>query len=311
MRDKFKSLIGGFSSKFEVVSDTKVSSNEKISIHRVVLRNDKGEIPSLVGVPKKLGKKAAILCPHQHNLQFEKGKSEVFGLPVNGTDYNKINNSIPLGKELAERGYITISPDMICFEERFRKGNYNPFPEDSSQDGVWYERFVAMEELLKGKSMTHRMLYDLSTALNYLTSRKDVDSERIGCVGHSMGGMQTLYLAAIDERIKAAVISGALSTFESIIKNQINHCFFPYLPGLLEKGIDMGDILGMIAPRPVLVISAKYDEWMPIKGAKEAYQKAKKIYGNNELEMLVTEGKHGFDRDVWNKAYSWISSKLI
>lgn len=179
------------------------------------------------------------------------------------------------------------------------------------KDGVWYERFVAMEELLKGKSMTHRMLYDLSTALNYLTSRKDVDSERIGCVGHSMGGMQTLYLAAIDERIKAAVISGALSTFESIIKNQINHCFFPYLPGLLEKGIDMGDILGMIAPRPVLVISAKYDEWMPIKGAKEAYQKAKKIYGNNELEMLVTEGKHGFDRDVWNKAYSWISSKLI
>jgi len=134
-------------------------------------------------LPEGKGRRPAVLCIHQHHREFHLGKSEPAGLAGSSEQAYAL--------ELAGRGYVTLAPDLICFEERRHQ----------KLSGVDYERFEAMRRLAGGSCLQAKMLWDLGRAVDYLIGRREVDGRRIGCLGHSLGGQETLFLSALDRRI--------------------------------------------------------------------------------------------------------------
>ncbi len=137
-------------------------------------------------IPKNLQEKTpGILALHQHNMQYDLGKSEVVGL--NG------NPEQAYAHELAQRGYVVLAPDSIGFEER----RLTIFKEPASA-----ERYLAMDELLCGRSLLAKILYDNFRSLGILSDLDEVDSERIGCVGHSMGEFKHFILLLLIKELR-------------------------------------------------------------------------------------------------------------
>src|SRR4029078_967353 len=96
-----------------------------------------------------------------------------------------------------------------------------------------------------------------------------VDPARIGIMGISGGGTTTLFTAALEDRIKAIVISGNLNSFRDSIL-AIRHCECNYVPGILQVA-EMGDIACSLAPRPLLVESGTEDLIFPIETTKAVF----------------------------------------
>ena len=128
-------------------------------------------------------------------------------------------------------------------------------------------------------------------------------------MGISGGGMHTFFSACVDERIKACVISGYYSTFaDSILAMQ--HCPCNFIPGLAQFG-EMYDLIGLIAPRPVLIEAGSRDPIFPITAVAKSVHKAREVYqvfaAASQLETDFFEGRH---RIHGNRAYDFLMQKL-
>src|SRR6185436_20377329 len=139
-------------------------------------------VPAYVFVPKGKGPFPAVLCHHQHGGEFSVGKDGPAGLGSTEDQHYAI--------ELARRGYVTIAPDALCFNER----------QDPTHKlkGAECERYEALHRLTHGRSLQGKYVWDARRALDYLVSRPEVDRARIGMIGHSLGGQETLFTAAAD-----------------------------------------------------------------------------------------------------------------
>ena len=127
-------------------------------------------IRAYISIPKdRKSKIPAIFCHHQHDWNFALGKSEVVGL-AGDPDQR-------FAAELAERGYITFAPDAIGFEERNWSGG--------TFEAAYFE---LTSRLVVGRTLLAKVLHDVSTGIDYLESRDEVDRSRIGFIGHSYGG---------------------------------------------------------------------------------------------------------------------------
>jgi acetyl esterase/lipase len=113
-------------------------------------------------------------------------------------------------------------------------------------------------------------------AVDYLQSRREIDPSKIATMGISGGGTTSLFTAAVDTRIKLAVVSGYFNTFRHSIVS-LSHCIDNYVPGLLNY-LEMYDIAGLIAPRSLFVESGSRDSIFPVEGSKLAAEKARGIY---------------------------------
>jgi uncharacterized membrane protein/dienelactone hydrolase len=189
-------------------------------------------VSAYVCVPKECTtESAAVLCHHQHNFDFTLGKSEVVGLAGN-PDQAYV-------AALAERGYITFSPDAIAFEERNWSGG--------TFEAASYE---LASRLVRGHTLLAKVLHDASVGIDYLASRSDVDAERIGILGHSYGGRMAIWLAAVDHRIRAAASHcGCVGYADSLHRGagiQMEFC----VANLLNHG-DMEEVVKLVAPTPL------------------------------------------------------------
>jgi hypothetical protein len=128
-------------------------------------------------------------------------------------------------------------------------------------------------------------------------------------MGISGGGMHTFFSTCLDTRIRACVVSGYYSTFQDSIL-AMHHCACNFVPGLAQFG-EMYDLVGLIAPRPMLVEAADYDPIFPIAAAKRSVEKALgiyKIFGvSSELQTDFFEGRHQISGRL---AYEFLTSKL-
>ncbi len=238
-------------------------------------------------------RRPAVLCIHQHNREYHLGKSEPAGLSGNPEQFYAL--------ELARRGYVTLAPDAIGFEER----------QHPLLRGQEYERFEATKRLTEGSSLQAKMLWDLMRALDYLTSRREVDTRRIGCIGHSLGGQETLFLSAIDRRIAAAASSCGFSSYRAIFDASILHNAALYVPGLLRHG-DLGRVLALMAPRPFLALAGSMDPLFPLAGIQETVKEARRAYRSKDrlrLEVFAGLG-HGFPAPMRETAYAWLDRWL-
>ena len=229
---------------------------------------------------------AAILNPHGHGGGRESaaGTDETIEKAMAG------EGKLPFACIMAQRGYYVACPDTRGSGTRREKNAQGDNPRAHSHD-----------ELLKlgvcfGIAPIGWMVWDLMRLADYLLSLDQVD--RLGCAGMSGGGQQTLYLAAMDDRISAAMISGYFYGFKNALLQQPENCPCNYAPHLYET-VDMCDLGAMVAPRPLYIESGRNDPLNGSKGLENVYpqveiaRKAYDVYGKQDnLIHFVHEGGH-------------------
>lgn len=245
-----------------------------------------------------------ILAIHQHAKEYYLGKSETAGLTR--------NENYHYGLELCrDRGYVVLCPDLLCFEER-RPSEFKR-REGVSPDGSTYEKLKAMNMLLKGSSLQAKYLSDLSVSLDVLTSFSFVNGERLGVIGHSLGGQESIWLTWYDPRIRVVVSSCGASLYKVILDKQLDHNFAFYIPGLLQLG-DMDRLLSEIVPVPFFVSNGSEDPWFPLKGVQKLVQEVKSAYSlggyEERFRSEIFQGGHDFPSKVRKKAYDWLDRWL-
>lgn len=297
-RPVLRDLLGRFPEGGDLTSEVidRVDLGDVIR-EKVRYQAEPGEwIPAYLFLPRGDGAPGpAVLCLHQHNGQFDLGKSEPAGLAGNPEQFYAL--------ELARRGYRTLAPDFLCFEER----------RHPTLEGAAYERFEFTRRLVDGSTLQAKLLFDAMRAVDYLLTRPEIDPVRIGCLGHSLGGQQTLFTAALDERIAAAVSSCGFASYRTIFRDGINHNFSAYVPNLRSYG-DFGDVLALVAPRPFLVAAGNADRIFPFDGILESVETARRRYralgAADRLELVAVEGGHGFVDALRERAYAWFDRWL-
>lgn len=135
----------------------------------------------------------------------------------------------------------------------------------------------AVQAMLMGKTLIGQRCWDISRAIDVVGEHfPQVDMSRIAIMGNSGGGTATIYAAALDERIGAAMPSCAFCGYLASIGAQ-THCLCNYIPGIMND-FDMGDLAGLIAPRPMIVVNGKDDGIFPLSSAKEQAEVARAYY---------------------------------
>ncbi len=152
--------------------------------------------------------------------------------------------------------------------------------------------------------------FDAIRQVDYLLTRDDVDPNRIGTAGLSLGGATAGWVAALDPRVKLAVIAGYLNTFKSSFI-ALKHCPCDYIPGMGLLG-DFADVYCLIAPRPVCFIMGIKDNIFPYPAAQKAFTRVQNAYdllGVKENCILdTTPYGHGWRGDI---AYPWVKQQFF
>ncbi len=125
------------------------------------------------------------------------------------------------------------------------------------------------------------MIHDSLRALDYLTSRADVDASRIATMGISMGSTLAWWTAALDERIKVCIDICCLTDFQALIEEQGlgGHGIYYYVPGLL-KHFTTAEINALTAPRAHLALAGDQDILTPVAGLERIDEALRKVYAD-------------------------------
>jgi dienelactone hydrolase len=153
-------------------------------------------------------------------------------------------------------------------------------------------------------------VHDARRLIDYLETRPDADTHRLGAMGISGGGLATFYTTCLEERIKACVISGFYSTFQNSLL-AMHHCICNFVPGIAKFG-EMYDLVGLIAPRPLLVEAGTYDPIFPLEAVQRSVAIARdqvyQVFGvKDRLQTDIFEGRH---RISGSKAYDFLMENL-
>lgn len=202
-------------------------------------------------------RRAPIIAPHGHGGG---GKESVAGrrdLPAIAEAIDRYHYDY--GVQLARAGFVVFCPDGRGFGERRER---TMLEENDPLGGSC--RVINNMAMPLGQTVTGMWTWDLMRLIDYVATRDECDIARLGCAGLSGGGLQTLWLAALDERVRCMVVSGYFYGYKESLLNLNQNCSCNYVPGLWEL-VDMGDIGALLAPRPLLVESGTND---PLNGAR-------------------------------------------
>jgi dienelactone hydrolase len=260
-------------------------------------------VPGYLLLPKNsIGRAPAIVYCHWHAGEYDLGKEELFEAK---------HTPEPPGPALARRGFVVLAIDAYCFGERNGRGPGGP--EERGKEG---EATAAKFNLWVGRTLWGMMLRDDLMALDYLASRREVDSNRIGATGMSMGATLTWWLMALDERIKTGVPVCCLTRNRNLIEHELlrAHGIFFFVPNLLVH-YDTESIVALIAPRPVLFMNGDRDGTSPVDGIRtigSAVRPVYRLYGKeNEFQSLIYEGQgHLYTPEMWAKTLAWMDERL-
>jgi dienelactone hydrolase len=229
----------------------------------------------------------AMLCLQQTTTG---GKDEPAG--IDG------DPSLQYALHLAERGYVTLAPDYPSFGEH----KYDFAPQHGYVSG------------------TMKAVWDNIRAVDLLTSLLDVDAERIGCIGHSLGGHNSIFTALFEPRLKVVVSSCGFCTFQ---KDDVPSWTGPrYMPRIetvygnsaAKVPFDFNELVAAIAPRPFLACAAVGDDDFNVDGVKDVMTSAKAVYQllgkEDSLQAYYPQGEHGFPNDARDVAYRFLDKYL-
>lgn len=221
------------------------------------------------------------------------GKAWATGLNPDGSacDTRYHNN---ISQELLKAGFIVFCPDMLGFGER-------------ASDTTWARNkwthlcnlYAVALGFFGEATLTGIYLNDLKCSLDYLNTRTEVDASRIGAAGCSLGAMWIGFLAALDDRIQASVLSNCYPNYKAVYTGKkLAICGSQTLTGQAQLG-DGGDVICALAPRPVQVQIANQDPGMTVEQTTESVAKAERIYrllGKDDFfEYDYFQGEHELD----------------
>ena len=192
-------------------------------------------------------------------------------------------------QRFAQRGYVVLAPDAPGFGERGER-----FRRYGGRDGC---NINFLKMALFGRNLMALAFWDDQRALDVLQARPEVDAGRIGVAGLSFGGTRSMYLAALDDRPAAVVVSGYLTTFRAYALDAGNFCGSQFLPGVYALA-DVPDIHGCIAPRPLLIQAGRSDRGFSIEASRQAHAHLAAIYAaagaEDRLSRDEFDGGHEF-----------------
>jgi cephalosporin-C deacetylase-like acetyl esterase len=207
---------------------------------------------------------------------------------------------------LARRGYVVLTWDTLGQGERVQL--YNADLLDSFvRNSTTEHTILGIQCLLTGQHIARYTIWDGIRALDYLLSRKEVDPARVAVTGNSGGGTHTAYLAALDDRLKAAAPSCFITSWHWMLKTIGPQDAEQVFPGWLGDGLDYPDFIYAAAPKPYLMLSAIRD-FFPIDGARETFREAKSLYAG--VDMFEADDGHGYTQPRRLAAYDWLSKQL-
>jgi acetyl esterase/lipase len=202
-------------------------------------------VPAYLARPRVMrGRAPAVVFNHSHGGGYKIGKTEF----IAGREYLQ---PTPYAKALTDLGCVALSIDHWVFGERSHTSEL--------------DTFKAM--LWRGQVLWGMMVYDSLRAVDFLLTRDDVDSRRIGTLGMSMGSTMAWWLAALDERIKATVDINCLTDYQALLadKGLGRHGVYYYVPDLLNH-FTAAQINALIAPRAHLGVAGTRDKLTPLAG---------------------------------------------
>jgi len=260
-------------------------------------------VPGYIILPKnRSAKSPAILYCHWHGGEYDLGKEELF--------QSKHTPEEP-GSAFAKRGYVVIGVDAYCFGER--NGQDPGGPSEKGRDG---ELSASKFNLWVGRTLWGMILRDDLMALDYLMSRPEVDTERIGVMGMSMGATRAWWLMALDERVKTAVPICCLTRYQNLIEQGLlkSHGIYYFVPNILNH-FDTEAIVALIAPRPVLFLDGDQDGTSPVDGIHAIEAAVRPVYRlyekESEFESVVYAGQgHIYTKQMWTKTLDWMDKYL-
>ena len=206
------------------------------------------------------------------------------------------DNSVPVyvegdrdfGLGCMERGVAALCIEQRSFGER-REQHQERVATHGCHDAT-------MHALMLGRTLVGERVFDVDRGLDYLATRDDVDWSRIGVMGNSGGGTVSMFSAAVLPRIRYAMPSCYFCTFRDSIMS-IYHCADNYVPGLLRYA-EMADVMGLFAPRPVVIVAGEHDNIFPIEATRREFDRLQEIYeaagAGDRCHLVVGDEGHRF-----------------
>jgi dienelactone hydrolase len=277
----------------------------------------------------------AILAFHDH------GGNKYFGTrkitrtsdtqhPLMKDHQQEYYEGLAWANEIAKRGYVVLVSDAFPFASRrvwmqdvpqhLRRGLTDNNPEEAANIQAYnewagdHEHIMSKSLLSAGTTWAGVFFAEDKKALDILCARKDVDATRVGCAGLSGGGMRTVFMGGLDERIKCAVCVGFMTTWKDFILNKsYTHTWMTYVP-ILPNELDFPEILGLRAPLPALVLNDEDDQLYTLSEMKQAdtilAEVYKKANASNRYKCSFYPGPHKFDKKMQAEAFEWFDKWL-
>ncbi len=277
----------------------------------------------------------AILALHDH------GGNKYFGLrkitrvdgdphPLMVRHQEQYYGGVAWANEIAKRGYVVLVHDAFTFGSRRVhpsdvpsniKGGLTESNPEAEEEIVRYNKFASDHEHIMAKSLFSAgttwpgvFTAEDQRALDYLCSRNDVDKNRVGCCGLSGGGLRTVYLTGLDERIRCSCCVGMMTTWRDYLLNKSStHTWMVYIPGL-PSDLDYPEILGLNLPRPIMVLNNHEDQLFTVPEMERADRILQDVYGKagvgDHYRAKFYPGPHKFDREMQAEAFRWFDRWL-
>lgn len=305
------------------------------------LSNGGGATEAIVLKPKGAKEPLpAILALHDHGGNKYFGKRKITRTaeqqhPLIEEHQDEYYEGLAWANEIAKRGYVVMVHDTFVFGSRrilykdvegilWGHADINERTDENPEDpknidiyNQWasdHEHVLSKSLFCAGTTWPGVVLAEDRIALDILSERKDVDSGNIGCAGLSGGGLRTVYLGGLDERIKCAVSVGFMSTWKDFIMHKsFTHTWMLYTP-LLPRFLEFPEIMGLRTPLPTMVQSNQEDQLFTLTEMRKADGILKELYKKaNASDRYVGKfygGPHKFDAEMQSDAFDWFDSWL-
>lgn len=291
-------------------------------------------IPAYLLIPNNLQNPApGIVVMHDHGGMFYWGKEKAVELsaahPLLKNHIACYYSDMPLASELAKRGYVALVIDSLFFgERRWKLENHEEY---KKRLGTWefesaeyIAEYNKMEQEIEsdlvrsifyqGKTFLGIRTHDDIRSVSYLAERPEVDANRIGCIGLSMGGHRSGWLHALDDRVTCAVIVGWMARHLEMVEHRIGNIAWMWAAPDIYRSLDYPDIVALAAPKPLLVQHGIRDSLFPKQTGEIAMDIIKKVYSKAGFEDgfqgELYDGPHEFHASMQASAFAWLDRHL-
>ena len=272
-------------------------------------------VPAYVLIPDGKGPFPAVNALHDHGAHLFIGKEKMIR-PLACEDSTVIKDADEwlkgyegqyFGDYLAKNGYVVFSADAPMWGERGQK------------EGARRDRYdmIAGNMMMYGIDLSAWMTYDDIAGTEYLAQMPEVDTQRIGCTGWSMGAYRAWMLAALSDRIKVGTaICWMVTTDEQMsfkYSRTENGGFANCFPGL-RRWLDYPHIASIACPKPMLFINGSQDKLFPVAGVEKAFQTMhdtwKSQKADDKLETEIWDMSHSCNKKAQQRVLDFFKKYL-